>query len=167
MGRKRTGTAVVVKACERLHRKFGNIFLLLYDTPLSAEGERRIRDFTCKVPFQFVINHPVERNYELFGRADAFAGAEKKGGWSNCTAEALACGVPAVATRAGTLDFLVDGETGLLVRRNSFSIARGLGKLYRDAQLRKRLAAAGRERIRGFAWEPLASRILDFLGNQE
>ena len=36
-------------------------------------------------------------------------------GWSNPTAEAMACGVPVACTEAGTTDFAIDGETALVV----------------------------------------------------
>jgi glycosyltransferase involved in cell wall biosynthesis len=62
--------------------------------------------------------------------------------------EAMACGVPQVATDVGgTGEALVDGETGLLVPPDRpDALARALVRVLRDGEERGRMAAAGRER---------------------
>jgi len=57
-------------------------------------------------------------------------------------AEAMACGVPVVGSRAGALPEVVhDGETGLLVNPlDAIALADGIEKLARDDALRKRMA---------------------------
>lgn len=66
------GTHYVVSACEKLYAQGYNIKLLLYDTPVDEGAARRIKEFTCKCPFEFVVGHPFDRNWELFNRADCF-----------------------------------------------------------------------------------------------
>lgn len=62
--------------------------------------------------------------------------------------EAMACGVPQVATRVGgTPEAVADGETGLLVpARDPDALARGVIELLRDPDRRARMAEDGRRR---------------------
>ncbi|MBD0332100.1 MAG: glycosyltransferase family 4 protein [Chitinophagaceae bacterium] len=165
LNRKRKGTRIVVKAVEKLHKNGYIVKLLLFDTPIDEKGKKLAEQFKCKAPFEFVLNHPVEKNIELFRRASVFVSAERKGGWANNAAEALATGVPLVATQTGTKDFLIHNETGLKVIRHSFFIQKALEKLYNDVELRKRLAENGRKKIEAFSWDALTDRLL-YLINQ-
>ena len=159
------GTKYVVKACERLYRKGYSIKLLLFDTALSEQWQQKLDAFTCKCPFEFVQNHPFERNSELFNRADCFVSAEnpRYSGWNNTVAEAMACGLPVVSTSAGTKDLLTDGVNGLLSARWVFCFERHIARLYHDEELRRRLGIAARRHIEQFDWNILADRILQHL----
>jgi glycosyltransferase involved in cell wall biosynthesis len=81
-------------------------------------------------------------------------------GFSLPAIEAMACGVALVATTGGALPEVVgnDGETGLLVPPDDpGALALAIGRLLDDADLRRRLGAAGRERVLGrFTWEVTA-----------
>ena len=157
--RRKKGTMMVVKACEQLHKQGYLIKLLLFDTPVDERARKRVEKFSCKVPFGFFVDYPVEKLAELYHKADIFVSAERNAGWSNTTAEAMACGVPVIATRSGTADFLVHGETGLTVWRHSWFIKRALIRLYEDDELRHSLAVNGRRRIEMFSWTSLAEKI--------
>ena len=63
--------------------------------------------------------------------------------------EASASGLPVVSTRIpGPVDFVLDGETGILVPPNDpEALAQALGRLVRDPGLRGRMGAAGRQRV--------------------
>jgi glycosyltransferase involved in cell wall biosynthesis len=69
-------------------------------------------------------------------------------GFPNTLVEAMAAGVPIIATAVGgNMDAVADRETGLLVPPgNPQELARALGELAGDAQLRASLGAAGRRR---------------------
>ncbi len=162
---KRKGTRFVIKACERLYKKHRNLKLLLFDTPVDKRSQELIDSFSCKVPFEFLLNHPPQENHTLFQRADVFVIAEKNAGWSNTCAEAMAAGTPVIATRSGTKDFLFHNKTGLVVSRNSFSIGRAVDKLINNPNLAQQLAKSGNEEIKRFSWEHLAQSIESYLKN--
>lgn len=153
------GTRFIVKACEALYRRKYNIKLLLFDTPVNQKCRDRIAKFKTSVPYEFILNHPIERNAELFGRADIFVAAESIAGWSNTVAEAMACGLPVIATKAGTKDLLSDKQTGLICWRNSFSIRRQIKTLIKDQALRETVGRNGRKNVENFDWKVLALRI--------
>ena len=161
------GTKYVVKACERLYKKGYNIRLLLFDTAQDDKWKQRLDAFTCKCPFDFVQNHPFERNSELFNRADCFVSAENPhySGWNNTVAEAMACALPVVSTSAGTKDLLIDGENGIRSARWVFCFERHIARLYRDEALRRRLGTAARQHVQQFDWRLLADRILQHLSD--
>jgi glycosyltransferase involved in cell wall biosynthesis len=70
--------------------------------------------------------------------------------------EAMAAGLPVVATRSGALpEIVVDGETGLLVDRGDVDgLAQALLELLEDSGERARMGAAGRARVLDhFNWD--------------
>jgi glycosyltransferase involved in cell wall biosynthesis len=82
-------------------------------------------------------------------------------GQSNAIMEAMAAGIPVVATDiAGNRDLVVDGVTGYLVAvGDRFEFSRRTHWLLEDAELQRRLGAAGRERIeREFTVEQMVGR---------
>jgi glycosyltransferase involved in cell wall biosynthesis len=76
--------------------------------------------------------------------------------------EAMAAGLPVVATNAGgTPEAVVDGETGFLVgRRDVSGLAEALKKLAADSALRRRMGRAGQARAeRAFTLERMVRDI--------
>lgn len=60
--------------------------------------------------------------------------------------EAALCGVPAVATRVGSVaEVVLDGRSGLLASRSVEELAAGVDRLLREPELRARLAAGAVE----------------------
>lgn len=165
LAEKRKGTAYVVKACERLQKKGYNIRLLLFDTPINSKMERTISKFKTSLPYDFVINHPYEKNVELFHKADLFVAPEKKAGWSNTSVEAMACGIPVIAAESGTKDFLFNRQTGLVVSRNSKSIAKAMIYLMENESERVAYAKNAYLKVMEFSWESLAKKIIDYLNH--
>ena len=82
-------------------------------------------------------------------------------GFSLPAIEAMACGISLVATTGGALPEVVgtDGETGLLVAPDDpGALAAAIARLLDDDELRRRLGAAGRERVLGrFTWQVTAA----------
>jgi glycosyltransferase involved in cell wall biosynthesis len=76
--------------------------------------------------------------------------------------EAMAAGLPVVAARAGgTVESVVDGETGILVERDDpRALAGAIAELVEDRERRMALGAAGRERAaRMFAWSSVTAEV--------
>ncbi len=86
-------------------------------------------------------------------------------GFSIPAVQAMACGVPLVATTAGALPEVVgdDGETALLVPPgDAAALARAIGSLLDDSALRDRLSTAVLRRSGElFSWEATARATAD------
>ena len=159
------GTHYVVKACEKLYAKGYDIKLLLFDTPVDEGAAKRIKAFSCKCPFEFVVGHPFDRNWELFNRADCFVSAEnpRYSGWNNTVAEAMACAVPVITTKAGTDDLIRDKDNGIRSARYKCCFRKHIKTLYHNEALRQRYGRMAREDIMEFDWSVVAEKILTYL----
>jgi len=85
-------------------------------------------------------------------------------GISNTILEAMACGLPVVATRVGgNGELLVEGETGFLVPRDApDAMAEMLLRYIEDDTLRDRHGAAARRRVeKHFSIHGMVNRYLE------
>jgi glycosyltransferase involved in cell wall biosynthesis len=102
----------------------------------------------------------------LYATCDLFVLPSRKEGFGLVFAEALACGKPVVAARAGgTAEVVEHGVTGLLVSGEGHELAQAITSLLRDPDTRARLGAAGRARvIQHFLFRHFAERWTAWLG---
>ncbi len=96
-----------------------------------------------------------------YDRADLFVSPSLYEGYGMALAEALARGLPAVATRTGAAEALVGGDAGLLVPPGDVaSLRRSLARLLDDPGVLRRCAeGARRARARLPRWEDACARI--------
>lgn len=94
--------------------------------------------------------------------ADIFVRPSLSEGLGNSFLEAMATGIPVIATPVGGItDFLVDGETGLLCEvNNPQSIAQKVEKLIKDRESREYIIRNAREMVeKRYGWEGIAERM--------
>lgn len=100
-----------------------------------------------------------------YAAADLFLHSAREETWGLVITEAMACGTPVVATDVGGIpDQVIDGETGLLVPRQSpEAFAAAIERLLNDGALRERIGkVAARHAAANFAAERVAERYEDF-----
>jgi glycosyltransferase involved in cell wall biosynthesis len=106
--------------------------------------------------------------WPVLERFDAYVLTSRSEGLPVSVLEAMACGLPVVATRVGGLPELVEeGVSGFLVGREgsreetASQLAERLARLLSDEQLRRRMGAAGARRVaREFSARAAARRML-------
>jgi glycosyltransferase involved in cell wall biosynthesis len=97
--------------------------------------------------------------WRFISRASAFVLTSTYEGFGNVLIEAMACGVPVVATRSpGTVEIIEDGANGLLVDHDARSVAGAIERLIRDVGLRQRLVAQARSSVEHYAVPRVAER---------
>lgn len=105
------------------------------------------------------------RMVELYAEAQVAVVPSLYEGFSLPAVEALACGVPLVATTGGALPEVVgdDGVTGLLVPPGDPSaLALAIGSVMESPELAGRLSTAGRQRVLDrFTWRACAEGTVD------
>lgn len=109
----------------------------------------------------FVEHEEMPRHYQ---DADLFVLPSRRESFGLVLAEAMACGLPVVATTAGAIPEVVeDGVTGVLVAPDDpEALANTVVSLLSDPERMKAMGTAGVERVRErFTWEKVAQRVMD------
>jgi glycosyltransferase involved in cell wall biosynthesis len=159
------GFGDVLTALERLHARSALgpswQWLLVGEGPLARTLKRRAAQL---VPHVSLLGRASEGLlHALYARADVFVHATRYEGSSLVTLEAMAHGLPVVATRAGGIpDKVRDRETGRLVEPGDVeALAGAIAEVAGDAALARALGRRGRERaLSEFAWPALAARTV-------
>jgi len=79
--------------------------------------------------------------------------------------EAMACGCPVIAARAGALPEVVGDAAILVDPHDCLALAQAIADLQACDDRRNTLAQAGLERAARFTWRAAATRLIDVLGN--
>lgn len=150
------GHAVLIEACRVLRdRGVGFECRLIGDGPLQAAVEQQVAGaglaglvhFEGARPHGEVARRLSESDVAVLATVPARSG--KREGIPNVLKEAMAAGLPVVATPLGGIPELVrDAESGILVPPcDPAALAGALARLAADPGMRRRLGAAGRARI--------------------
>ncbi len=96
--------------------------------------------------------------------AKVFVMNSRSEGGTRVALEAMACGLPVVATRVGVMpDAIVDGENGVFTTGTHVDVAEKLRLLLGDAALRERLGENARRIGDRFEKKVLIERYAEFL----
>jgi glycosyltransferase involved in cell wall biosynthesis len=159
LSRKRKGSMTAVRAVELASRAARvPVEVTLFDSPPPG-GEKGSLP-AIDVPHRWVFHPSQEELAALYRETDLFVSAERRAGWCNTAAEAMASGAAVVCTPSGTEDFARHGASALVARWPwTWSLAGPIEKLLRDPALRRRMAEGGRRAIQEFGWERTATHV--------
>jgi len=148
---ERKGIAFLLQAWAELHRDFPNARLILFgDGPLLSAMKNLARELDIGGSVEFAGH--VDRIIEYLSRADIYVLPSLQEGMPNALLEAMACGLPPVATRIGGVeDIIINGENGILVNpADAISLAEGIRRLLTDDMLVSTIAAKAQQTIIDF-----------------
>jgi glycosyltransferase involved in cell wall biosynthesis len=127
----------------------------------QGEREAALRDQIARLGLDgAAVLCGFQRNpWKYIARADVFALSSRYEGFGNVLIEAMACGVPVVATSSpGTREIVSDGRDGLLVdRHEAAALAAALARVLTDAGLHARMGEAAAETAQRFALPAIAA----------
>jgi sugar transferase (PEP-CTERM/EpsH1 system associated) len=151
--------AALIDAVYELRRRGHNALAVISgDGPLRGELAARIARMGLESSVRLLGHRPdVEA---VFAAVDVFVQPSKSEGMSNTILEAMASGLPVVATRVGGADeMVVDGETGVLVPAgDGAALIDALDRLASRESLRRAMGRAGRIRAhRDFSLQHMVS----------
>ena len=144
------GHACLLEAAAEVRRHFPSArFLLVGGGPLAEDLRARARALGLEGAVLFAgVRNDVPR---LLRAADLFAfpSLDEREGFGIALLEAMACGLPVVASRAGGIPEIVpDGRGGLLVPpRDARALAGAIRALLGDPSRRAALGREGRRRV--------------------
>ncbi len=112
--------------------------------------------------FRMVGSRPQNELPVYYSAADVVAVPSRYESFGLVAVEALACGTPVVASRAGGLRFTIDeGLAGYLVKPQSAdALAASLEAIVADDALRAAMAASARPSVERYDWSNIADQML-------
>jgi glycosyltransferase involved in cell wall biosynthesis len=160
------GLAPLLEAVAKVRTERDDVHLVVIGKPKGRSNIPALIDrLGLDGAVRFVHGVTTDRIVELYAEAEVAAVPSLYEGFSLPAVEAMACGVPIVATTGGALPEVVgrDGETGLMVPPGDTSaLAVALGRALDDTELRARIGAAGRARVlERFTWRNTADGTVE------
>lgn len=130
-------------------RNYDLLLRLAGDGPCRADLERLAQALGIEDRVQFLGYIDEESNVQELCAADLFVLPSLAEGLPISATEAMAVGVPVIATNiAGTSELVEDGRTGLLVRpSDSQALADAIIRIIDDFDFRLRVAELGRKKV--------------------
>jgi glycosyltransferase involved in cell wall biosynthesis len=110
---------------------------------------------------RFLDYVPVEDLVALYNLADLFVFPSLYEGFGLPPLEAMACGLPVVASTAPALREVLDGAALLVHPLDVPALAEAMGAALGDQPLRSHLREAGLQRAALFSWERTARETVD------
>jgi len=153
---KRKGVHLLLEAWHKLALKNAELVLV-------GSAHEEIEPFLKKFasPNIRVVGF-VANPEDLYRSASVHVFPTASEGSAKATYEAAACGLPQITTRESG-DIVIDGVNGILIPPDDLgALCAAIETLYRDAELRARLGAAGRKLVvENYTWEHVHRRVLD------
>ena len=155
------GLVPLVEALAKVRTEHPHAHLTIVGRPrLGSPAQQAIESLGLDDAVTFTGALEAHQIVELYDRAEVAVVPSLYEGFSLPAVEAMACGVPLVATTGGALPEVVgpDGGAALVVPPNDPSaLAAAMGRVLSDAELRSRLGTAGRQRVlTRFTWQATA-----------
>ncbi len=155
------GMRYLLEALAVLLPRYPHLELLMVGRPKpGGDTERLIQRLGLAPHLNIVSQITTDQLVDYYAQAQVAVVPSVYEGFGLPAGEAMACGVPLVATDGGALPEVV-GDAGITVpTRDSEALAAAIARLLDDPAERQRLALAGRQRIeQRFCWQRVARQM--------
>jgi glycosyltransferase involved in cell wall biosynthesis len=156
------GFEFLIEAFARHCSRFGPIKLVVAgDGPLRGQFERMAEELGAASTIKFTGHLTKQSLAEQLRASDAFSLFSEYENYSNAVLEAMASGIPVIASRVGGFPLQVkDGVNGCLIEPGDFDAFHScIEMLRRSPASRQTLAAGAMEFASRFSWRDTARRV--------
>jgi glycosyltransferase involved in cell wall biosynthesis len=167
------GRVVYQKGLDLLLKALSELRDLEWTLDIVGDGPRveRLRTQASELQLSERVNFPGWQSRQMlpntYNQSNLFVYPSRHEGMPNAVLEAMASGLPVLATRIAGNEELVSAETGLLVpAEDSNALKTALTQLVPNSNLRASMGAAARKRVeQQFSWANIAEAYLDLMKN--
>ncbi|MEN8150296.1 MAG: glycosyltransferase, partial [Planctomycetota bacterium] len=156
--RRKKNLPVLVRAVARLRERMDPAPVLV----LAGVSPDEVKPGPGVRPLGFVPDRDLVRLYNL---AAVLAYPSLSEGFGFPPLEAMACGTPVVAARAGAVPEVVRDAALLVDPASPAALAEALRSAIEDEAVRNDLTLRGHERVGDFRWTGVASEAIRLLGS--
>ncbi len=159
---KRKNYEETIRVISDLNRKFRLKLIIIGEGPERLDLERLIRDLGLQKIVRLYGNIPDQEKFQLLSVSDIYLSTSLHEGFGLVFLEAMECGLPIVSyDRGGQNEFLIDGQTGFLVRLGDRKTFREkVTELMADPGLRKEAGAFNRRQVSNYYIENCAEQYI-------
>jgi glycosyltransferase involved in cell wall biosynthesis len=161
---RQKGQDLFLRAAARLAPRWPEVRWLLVGSADAPEVERQLRELARSLglaePALRWLGHTQDMQ-AAYGALDLLVAPSRWEGFGLMLVEAMACGTPIVAARAGAIpEVLGAPPCGRLVdAEDAEGLAAAVGDVLADPALRATMSAAGLQRANAFTWQESAARL--------
>jgi glycosyltransferase involved in cell wall biosynthesis len=140
------------------------IFTIAGSGPISHHLKSLVDKYKLSDNFSFIGHVDREALLKHYQNASIFILPSYYEGMPNSILEAMACGLPIIATNVGGIpDVVVHGKNGLLIPPgDSNAIAAAIIRLKTDSQLRERMGTLNRKCVEKFySWDRISEKFIE------
>lgn len=162
---KRKGHLLTIEAFEQLRKKGIYAKLKIYGVVAEESYlqllQSRISLSAYSSDVELHLNAPIEDLLRAFSEAHLFALHTQEESQGIVFAEAMACGLPIVATSVGGVPYVVtDGKNGLLSEyADTATMANNMAHLLSDTSLWQKMSEAARKESDYYQWSKIAEEV--------
>lgn len=161
----KNGIDILIRAVAELKPQIPNIkyqIQILGSGPEEKKLKRLASELKINDRIEFLGNVNPDEVPKYLSQADIFVRPSRSEGLGSSFLEAMAAGLPIVATKVGGIpEFLKDYETGLFVKMDDpADVAEKISKLLADKALRKTLGEKGQRLVQEkYSWDKVALQM--------
>lgn len=162
---RRKGHLLLLQAFDQVCKEVPNAKMViagvLAEQDYYSELQSYIQESPNKVNISLLVNLPQEELYELYQQARIFALHSQEESQGIALVEAMAIGLPIVATRVGGIPYVVkDGFCGLLSDYGDYNaFSNNIIYLLKNQQLRKKLSKNAEKEAYQYIWKNIAHEV--------
>jgi glycosyltransferase involved in cell wall biosynthesis len=156
------GVQYLLGAMKMVHQELPEAKLILVGDGEEREHLENLTDsLGIRGCVEFAGRVPHDRVQDYMNRAEVFVLPSLSEGFPVTILEAMACGLPVVATRVGGIpDIIEDGTNGYLVdARDQEQIAEALLRVLQDKMLQKIMSNNNRKSAEKYRWDTVAATL--------